>query len=109
MNEDGMMMLIEAIYKQLEDDYRLLWYIKTHYEGSEKWLIRSEIYKGKKKIGHYIHMNGINSTIGKELKDMEEYLTDIVQKYAHGIINYLRETAESERMMRCAKERIIVA
>ena len=97
MNDNGMINLIEMIFKQISIDYKLLWYIKTHYEDGGEWEIKSDRHKrSKKRRVSAIYIMGIKSTVNEEIEAIEDYVNSVMPNYATDIINYLRTESDSK-------------
>lgn len=93
IDNDGAVLLLEGIFQRIRDDYKILWYTKTHMENGENLIVRSSRYKGKN-YAPGVYMPGVSSTVQGELDSIEEYINYVCPEYAKSMIEYLRETCE---------------
>lgn len=97
--DEGVINMLEAVFKTAGDDYKLLWYVKTHFKNGEEWYLRS--IKGKTKKENYgdcILMSGCACTVKRELIVIENYIKYMMPEHAEAIIKYLRSNSDTNEI-----------
>ena len=99
--DEGVIGLLEAVFKTVGDDYKLLWYVKTHFKDGGEWCVRSNKSKKKKEnYGDCIQMRGCTCTVGQELIEIENYIKHMMPEHAESIIKHLRSNSDAQEVKR---------